>query len=389
MTPLVGILFLFIIAYLGSYIHEKYRNSSGWLKFVLYSGSLNLIVGYLIGPNAFGLLSGEIISNLYVLVGLVLGWAGFLIGLQVNRAQLKRFQTRYYLFSGLNFILVFVGMSLLIRIFLYVSDLSLSPSLIFLLAVLGSVSSPILVGLLRQQLSLRGAGIHLLQFSVALDNIFSVIFFGLLLLLVQQETYEHVLFVWLIPGSLLFSVIMSWLFIKISRMTDSVHQFLLILIGFLLILVGVALSLNVSVLLIAFVFGVALTNMPVETKKLYQGIAQAEKPLYYLMMVFIGASIHHISIDLFFVALAFMVVRIILKFFAGNIARRAFSFNRQINSGIGLPQIGMGGIALAMVLDFHLSVSNILSDSVMFIVSVMAIGNAILSTAVTKKNISG
>ncbi len=388
MTPLVGILFLFIIAYVGSFIHDKYHDSSGWLKFVLYSGSLNLIAGYLIGPNVFGLLSGEIIGNLYVLVGLVLGWAGFLIGLQVNKAQLRRFQKRYYLFSSLNFIIVFVGMSLLIRLFLYVSGLSLSHSLVYLLAVLGSVSSPILIGLLRQHLSLRGASVHLLQFSVALDNVFGVLFFGLLLLLVQQETYEHRLFVWLIPGSLLFSVGMSWLFIKISRTADSTHQFLLILIGFLLILVGVALSLNFSVLLISFVFGVALTNMAVETKKLYQGIARAEKPLYYLMMVFIGASIHRISFDLLFTAMAFMVARIILKFLAGNSARKAFSFKKQINSGIGLPQIGMGGIA-PMVLDFHLSLSNILSESLMFIVSVMAIGNAILSTAVTKNNITG
>ena len=40
MTPLFGILFLFIIAYLGSFIFQKYHLSNSWIKVPLYSVSV-------------------------------------------------------------------------------------------------------------------------------------------------------------------------------------------------------------------------------------------------------------------------------------------------------------------------------------------------------------
>ena len=110
MTPLLGIIFLFILAYIGSFLYERYHLATGWTKVLLYSGSLNLVIGYIIGPHFFGLLSDEIIGKLYVLVALVLGWAGFLIGLQAKASELKRFQSTYYLYSGLNFLLTFFGL---------------------------------------------------------------------------------------------------------------------------------------------------------------------------------------------------------------------------------------------------------------------------------------
>ena len=114
MTPLLGIIFLFILAYIGSFIYERYHLGTGWTKVLLYSGSLNLVIGYLIGPHFFGLLSDTIIGKLYVLVALVLGWAGFLIGLQAKVSELKRFQSTYYLYSGLNFFLTFIGLFIIV-----------------------------------------------------------------------------------------------------------------------------------------------------------------------------------------------------------------------------------------------------------------------------------
>jgi Kef-type K+ transport system membrane component KefB len=382
MTPLLGIIFLFILAYIGSFLYERYHLATGWTKVILYSGSLNLVIGYLIGPHFFGLLSEIIIGKLYVLVALVLGWAGFLIGLQAKAIELKRFQSTYYLYSGLNFILTFVGLFLIIFFIDLIFKLNLDLSVIILLAILGSVSSPILVGLLKEKLKLRGPMIHLVQFSVALDNMVGVICFGLVMLFVNHFFYKDVHILVMIFASFLFSVFMSWLFYKISIMIDNLHQFFLVLIGFVLVIVGVALNLNQSVLLISFIFGVVLTNLPVDTRKLYQSIDNAEKPLYYLMMIFIGAIVGKISVEHLLIILIMVVFRLAIKYLAGNLARYPLPTLRIHNSRIGLPKIGMGGIALAMALDFHLSSQSNFSQNILLIVSAMAITNVIISAGV-------
>jgi len=382
MTPLLGIIFLFILAYIGSFLYERYHMATGWIKVFLYSGSLNLLIGYLIGPHFFGLLSGEIIGKLYVLVGLVLGWAGFLIGLQAKVSELKRFQLTYYLYSGLNFFLSFLGIFSLIFIMDLVLNIKIGLPVILLLTILGTVSSPILVGLLKEKLNLRGPLIHLIQFSVALDNMVGVICFGLIMLFVNRVYYQDVNILVMIFGSFLFSVFMSWLFFKISIMIDNLHQFFLVLIGFVLVIVGVALNLNQSVLLISFLFGVVLTNLPVDTRKLYQSIDNAEKPLYYLMMIFIGSIVGEIEVGHLIIIPILVVLRLIIKYFAGNLSRFPFKTIRIHNSRIGLPKIGMGGIALAMALDFHLSLQNDFSQIILLIVSAMAITNVIISAGI-------
>jgi Kef-type K+ transport system membrane component KefB len=382
MTPVLGIIFLFFLAYIGAFIYQRYHLAGGWIKIVLFSGSLNLVIGYLIGPNILGLLSDEIISKIYVLLGLVLGWAGFLIGLQVRASELKRFQPSYYLYSGLNFLLTFLGIMLIIILIDWIMKLSLQLPVIIIVSVLGTVSSPILVGLLKEKLNLRGPLIHLLQFSVALDNVVGVIFFGITMLLFNQYYYQNILVLVVVFGSIVFSIIMSWLFYKISIRIDNLHQFFLVLIGFLLVIVGVALNLNQSVLMISFIFGVVLTNLPVDTRKLYQSIDSAEKPLYYLMMIFIGAIMGKIVIDYILIMIVLALLRIIIKYLAGNISRFPFSTFREHDSRIGLPKIGMGGVALAMALDFHLSSQDNFTQMILFIVSAMAITNVLVSTGI-------
>jgi Kef-type K+ transport system membrane component KefB len=380
MTPILGIIFLFALAYIGAFLYQRYHLATGWVKVLLFSGSLNLVIGYLIGPHFLGLLSDEIIGKIYVLLGLVLGWAGFLIGLQVKLSELKRFQNTYYMFSGFNFVLTFAGIVSIIFLLDYFLKLSLELPVIMLSGILGSVSSPILIGLIKENLNWRGPLVHLLQFSVALDNVVGVIFFGLTMLFVNHYFSQGFHVILMIFGSVLFSLFMSWLFYKISITINNLHQFFVILIGFLLVIVGVALSMNQSVLLISFLFGVMLTNLPVDTRKLYQSIDSAEKPLYYLMMIFIGAIIGEIVIEYLLIMIFLVILRVLIKYLAGNFARRPFKTFKQHDPRIGLPKIGMGGIALAMALDFHLSTHDEFSRIVLFIVAAMAITNVVIST---------
>lgn len=384
MTPLLSLILIFLIAYLGSLIYKKFESSSPWISAFVYSGSIHIVIGYLLGPHSTGLLTDKIIGQLNVLVGLVLGWTGFLIGLQAKRSELKRFQKSYYLFASLNFIIMLVGFGVVVFTIIKVFKIYIEDSHASMLIIIGAVSSPILIAVLKKSLKLRGKLIHFLQFSVALDNMFGILLFGFSLILFNKFFNDNQS-LWIASGiSLVFSISLAFLFYKLSKGIKNQQQYFLILIGFLLIMVGVALNLNISLLFISFVFGVTLANLPISTRNLYLSISNAEKPMYFLMLIFTGACINEITPMLIFYLFLFVLVRVGLKYIAGSISVFSIIESERPNSRIGFTHLGMGGVALAMALDYHLSIATDISHAILFIISGAVILNDIISIKLSR-----
>lgn len=385
MTPLLSIILLFLIAYAGFTLYQKYGVNQFWLKLLFDSGSLHLFIGVIVGPHILQLITHDILDQLNFLVALVLGWAGFLIGLQAKGAELKRFQKSYFLFSIIFFIITYFSLLITLALGINFKFIEYNISEVAFLGLLGAASSPILIGVIKASLKLRGQLMHLLQFSVAIDNVFAVILLGIFMIVINPYFGFDINSIIIIFGVLLFSSILAWLFYKISKNIRNDQQYFLLIIGFLLVTAGVSLNLGVSMLFLAFVFGVVLTNLPVSTRKLYHNIAGAEKPLYYLLVIFAGASIGKISILYFLLALGFVVIRLLGKIMAGLISRQIIIEKDQIPHANGLAHIGMGGVALAMVLDYHLSVNSTMSEFFVFLTAVSVLVNVLISSKVITK----
>ncbi len=242
-----------------------------------------------------------------------------------------------------------------------------------------------MIGFIKNELKVRGSLIHLLQFSVALDNVFAVVLLGLFMIIINPHFGFDISSILIVLGAMVFSSIMAWMFYKISDKIKNEQQYFLLLIGFLLTTAGVSLNLGISMLFLAFVFGVVLTNSPASTRKLYHSIAEVEKPLYYLLVIFTGATIGRPSFAFVIIAMAFVLVRIISKLIAGYFSRQIIVEKESIPLHHGLAHIGMGGVALAMVLDYHLSVSSDLSEFFVFLAAVSVITNVIISSWILHK----
>jgi len=376
---------LFLLAYAGYTLYQKYSVSQFWLRMLVDSGSIHLLIGVLVGPHMLMLLTLDILDQLNFLVTLVLGWAGFLIGLQVKGSELKRFQKGYYLFASTYFFINSLIFFILLVIAIQLSKGQYNLSDGAFLVVLGAVSSPILIGIIKSQLKMRGPAIHLMQFSVALDNVFAVFFLGLLMILINPYFGFDIHSFLIIAGAILFSSIIAYLFYKLSKPIKDEQQYFLLLIGFLLVTVGVSMNLSVSMLFMAFVFGVVLTNLPLDTRKLYHSISSAEKPLYYLLVIFVGATISNISLMYIFLATGFILIRFIGKVLSGYISRRVVIQREHIPLQSGLAHIGMGGVAMAMVLDYHMATGNNVSGFFVFLTAFSVIGNVIISAFLIKR----
>ena len=384
MTPLLSIILLFLISYLGWLLYNRFSSQSALLNHIYVSGSLYMVIGFLIGPKLIGLINQGIISELNVLVGLVLGWTGFLIGLQAKRHELKRFQEGYYLFATVNFLFMLVGSASLLILFSTILELEFKFSNLTILAIAGTVSSPILIAVMRKEYKVRGQSIHLLQFSAAYDNMLGVFIFGIVLIFFNPILGLNILTLLSLVLSVSFSAVMAYLFFIISKRVSSEQQFFLLLVGFLLVIVGVAMNVNISLICTSFFFGVVLTNLPLATKNLYHSIAQVEKPLYYLMLIFVGASIYSVTLDAIYLVILFIIIRFLLKLSSGFAARLSIIPQERPIKTIGLPHLGMGGLAVAMILDYHVSYPTELSQSLLFAIAFSMIITTLASPRIFK-----
>jgi Kef-type K+ transport system membrane component KefB len=385
MTPLLNFILLLLIAYVGSTLYHRYENSPLWLKSIIYSGSVHLLIGLLIGPNFLNLLSPDVLDQLDVIIGFVLGWTGFLIGLQGKRSVLIRFQKSYYLFSTLNFICMFSLFLLLLYLCSQIFNIQFSIMHIALLALMGTVSSPIWIAVLRRDFKLRGTIGHLLQFSIAFDNMLGVFFLGMVLLIVNPHTALSISGIYFIFLALALIGIISWIFYIITEKVTDVQQYFLILIGVILLVVGIAMNLNISILFFSFLFGLIITNMPIATRKLYQSIANAEKPLYVIMLVFIGAYVQSISWTICIMLCIFISLRILLKYFSGFLARLPIVSTERPIRAIGLTHLGMGGVSLAFALDYYRMDTNPTS----YIILVISVGAVIITDLYSLRIVKG
>jgi Kef-type K+ transport system membrane component KefB len=389
MTALLSLVLLVFIAYLGSIFFQKVKISKPWIKCLACTGSLYLLLGYLIGPNLFNVFNKEISQQLNVLYALVLGWIGFLIGLQANVKSIKRFQKEYFRFATINIIIALVISFIALYQSFHLLDRFFNETEIFILAIAGAVTSPIMIAVISREYKLSGRVSYLLQFAAAFDNMLGIILVGLVMSYTNDISFLNIYNpgVLIIFVSIIIGTIASYLFCLLSRDMKTDQEIFLLVLGLLLFIVGIAFYLKQSLLFISFVFGFGIANLPVNAKKIYLSIQQVERPLYILLLIFVGANLKFESKEYWFYLAVFMAVNLFAKMISGYFANFSMSQNSRIHKTIGMANLSMGGLSLAIILDFHLTNVSGYSQLLLFILAVSLVINDIISFKYLEKKI--
>jgi len=379
MNILLSLVLLVLIAYLGSVIFHRYPIKNNWLNSIIYSGNLYIILGFAIGPSVFNLINHKIIDQLNVLYALVLGWAGFLIGLQANLKNLKRFRRLYYYFATSNFIAAFCLSSIFLILIFPLIQGKFKNIEIIILAAASAVTSPIMLGIFLRDHKVHGRISHLLQFVSGFDNILGVMILGIIMALVSNLTLFNGVSVGLLTIiiPIVLGALASFLYFILMKEFNKDQESFLLLISLLIFILGIALYLKQSILFTAFLFGAGISNLPISSKKLYISIQQVEKPLYILLLIFVGVSINTISSNYFILLAVFLVIHLFVILASGYMANFVVRKKLHLNNTIGLANLGMGGLSLAIILDFHLTNPSDFSNLLLFILAASIIFNDI------------
>lgn len=354
MTPLFSLVLIVILAYIGSVFFQRTSSNSLLMKGISHSGLHYLILGFILGPNIFGVINSKILNELSLILSFVLGWTGFLIGLQINFKQMKRFQVNYYWIALGVFILIFVLIFSGAYEIQFVFNIDLDIFQLLILAVAASISSPLIIGIIKKEYKLRGKYIHFLQFQSAYDNMVGIIIMGLIISVINYNAIGFSKTILDLIVSITISIILAFLFYFVTKEIKNFQQYFLVIIGFLLLVVGSALQLKQSSVFIAFLFGFVLANLPINTWKLFQTISNTEKPIYLLLLIFIGASIININIFIVATGIVFTLWRIASKYLVGILTIFSIDENKIMRKSAGIMGIGMGGLSLALILDYQM-----------------------------------
>ena len=386
--------FLLVILLVFSGYHLSFRNFRIPLfarKFYL-TGLEFLFLGLLLGPNFLNILDKETCEGLAPLSALVLGWIGMLFGFQFELAKLKRFPLYFFpaavLESGVTLVIVFAGVYLALPFIIAVPD---DIRTVISLALAGAAACTAQTAL--SLLALRSSAGHqpMVKFLRYLSSID-----GLIAMLVLLPVFVYFPRSRLMSGQTMsigadtmtavisgFGLILLFNLFLARRREQS--ELAMITIGMTVFISGFAMIMNFSPLIANFFIGACMVNVTGEKEKIFNTLVSIEKPVYLLLLVFLGSAWHFDGLWIIPAAAGYCGIRFLGKFVGGAAVSHLCAGIKTYPSNLGLGLIEQGGLALAIVYDFHQAFRSELTGIVVGIALLAIVCNDLLSPSMLER----
>lgn len=356
MPPFLSTLILILVALIGARFSFSTLRVPPGPRLVLRTGTHFLLLGFLLGPHALGLLTQDSLRQLFPLLGIGLGWIGFLFGLQLDRRNLRQFPIALHLLAIGQAVLaffVFVGVGGLALLGAGFTDRT--PILLLLGAgATACISTPAGIALISTNYRVRGKVRDLLFLVASLDALVGIAALQTVYALFPPGDLGVGLPVLLrltwIAAALGLGVICGILFLWLTRPRPGSEEMVLFLLGIAAFSSGAALQLQLSPLFVSVVMGVVVANFSADPQRVFRVLHDWEKPIYVVFLLLAGALLDFSTPWIVALALAYAVLRGGGKVL-GNLAMiRILPLDVTPPRLFGLGLIPQGGISLAMAI---------------------------------------
>ncbi|MGM0413737.1 MAG: cation:proton antiporter [Bacillota bacterium] len=251
-----------------------------------------LLTGLIIGPSITGILSASGLSNLQPINNFALGLIGLSIGGELKWRFIKtKWQDFSMLFLGE---LVVTFSFVLIATYLFTRNLPLA----ILLASLALATAPGAIINILNENKVRGNFPKILMSLVALDNLFCIVIFSIMVSFLNiyyfgakltgniftQVSYE-------IGLSILLGLSLGIIGLIILNKVQNRNQQKILFIGLFFIAIGLPLQLNLQFLIVTLVNGIVIVNFSPYFRRFYDVLHTIDKPILVLFLTLAGARL--------------------------------------------------------------------------------------------------
>jgi len=365
-----AIFVIIIIAISGSRLSFLNRKSFMGVRNIILTGVEYIFVGIILGHLGLNLLDSDTLLSLEPFIVFGLGWVGFMMGLQLRVQNLRKLPRHYLSITTLStiatFILMSAGMYFVLRWFLNFQD-----SVIWLMAMtLGAAASNTAQSALaivnNNYIFKNKKLMQLIRYISGMDGVYSIIFFGLLLS-VYQAIHSKGFEVQHISKMILFSIGIGFVFaltlILLSEAKFTQEEFIVFLLGVILMACGFAFKNNFSPLFIGLIIGIMYANFCRYRLRAMSIVIQSEKSIYIILLIMLGASWDFSFNKVLIIGLIFVVLRLIAKIVSAYASISFFKTDFKVPTFLGLSLLSEGGLAIAIIINFELifpEIANIL-----------------------------
>jgi Kef-type K+ transport system membrane component KefB len=391
MKTLIVVGLIFAVSYLSTRRIFSTRLSLLGFRYLFFSGTEFLLLGYVIGPRGLGLIPAAIAESLDPVLHLGLGWAGLMFGLQFNFRTVLLYRRRRWVLGFaqalVTSMVVAAGAWLLLPLILPAIDEEMRLRASAILGVCAGPTAPSSIHYFSRIFQIRGRVNRLLKFIVGVDGIPPILLLGLAagLLHVSNLGLGEGLpgWKWLLVGVLI-GIILGLLLAALVGLNFKREELLLFVLGVVALASGLAQYLHLPAVFLSFFAGITTANTAWHREEIHKLAAHAEKPIYLTFLVLTGTFIVLDDARVVVLAATLVTLRLVGKF-AGNVVWRWTSFEPSVHSPLlGLTLLSQGGLTLVLAVDFYFLYSSDLgrADATLLVVSavvVAVLANEVLS----------
>lgn len=361
-----------------------------------------LVVGFVLGPSVFGLMSPEVIADLRLIDKFALALIGLLAGgeLQVRRLG----EARAAIISTTLIVTVMVaigvtGFLLVVRPLLpFMTGLGLAGAggLALLLGVWAANSSPDLTVAVIEDVGAEGPLTDVILGVTIVKDIIVIVLFTIVLAFVgpvvdPSSAGGHNPFLEVgieVGGAVVAGALLGWLFSLYLKASEEQRSPLATFL-FTYILVVIAEALHLELLILAASSGFVIENLSPAGDRMIRGIASVSVIVFAFFFAVAGASLDVGAVaDFWLVASLFFGVRMLLTIGGARIATRLAGASQTIQQRTGAGLVSQGGVTLGLLLLIEAALPSV-GEGVVALGTAVVIANILVGPVLLKRALSG
>ena len=322
-------------------------------KFKLPNVTGYLVAGLIIGPSVLGIIPKESAGKLSIISEAALSFIAYSIGSEFNIDNLKRLGKGIITITVLEALMA-VALVDLSMIFIFKQSVPFS----IVLGAIAAATAPASTLMVVRQYKAKGPVVNTLLPVVAMDDAVGIIAFGVSSTIAKALLNNNaaisvtkIIFVPLLEifSALLLGVVMGILLTYISKKAKGEDQLLSIVLAFIFVTAGIAISLNLSSLLACMMIGATLININPNNKKAFSTVDRFTPPILILFFTIAGVQLDlSVLKDVGILGLAYVIIRVVGKMLGAYLGARISKFPQTVQKYLGFTLIPQAGVAIGL-----------------------------------------
>jgi len=320
-----------------------------------------IIIGILIGETGLGIVNSSVIEALRPFTYFALGLVGFIVGGELKKEIFSKYGRQFLYILLCEGIAPFLLVSLSVGIvgsIIYGSQ-PFVWALALLLGAIASATDPATTTSVLKEYKSRGPLTVTILGIVALDDGLALFLFALASSVAgilighggggSVNVFIHPFYE--IGGAVAIGILSGLVLNRILMRQTEKERILAFSIGTLLLVVGLALAANVSMLLAAMTLGVIIANLrPHKSKEIFGLVEGFTPPIYVLFFVLVGAKLQfsHMTLPILLLVVAYLFCGMFGKMIGANIGARLSGAPGRVSKYLPFSLFSQAGIAIGL-----------------------------------------